>query len=145
MNRNRDSGGGIGKSTKNIGLDGCKDESMSPQNENTNKGKQDIKSEDIKKEMDDSENGMNIDFGGKNAESMVVKKELKTEPMDTENSNNDAMKEEMQIKEEPMSPSAIKSEKKSVVPEPISSTSTDKKITVVYLNLKSYVKHLCQH
>lgn len=117
------SGGGIGMSTKNMGMDGMKDESMSPQN--STKGKLDIKSEDdIKKEMDDSESQSTMEMGGKNSESMKIKSEVKTEPMDMDDSTT--VKEE--VKDEPMSPSDVKSETKPAVPEPIvQPDSADKK------------------
>lgn len=103
------------------------DESNSPQN--TNKGKLDMKHEDESdsNHLDNSGSG-----GGKsvNNECMNIKTEIKTEPMDVDNMNNDnAINPDANIKEEVMSPSASdsKSDIKPVFPEPIQPNATDKK------------------
>lgn len=105
------------------------------------KGKLDsIKEEDdIKKEIDDGENSHMDSSGGKNVnnETMNIKSEIKSESMDVDptgnNESSGMIKEEVKIKDEPMSPSQsgdqkiIKTEVKPVVPEPIQPNALDKK------------------
>lgn len=120
------------------------EDSQSPSDNSSVKGKCDIKQEhDIKSEMDEETNLMdsnsnnsNSNCGGKNINNDMsnIKSELKTEAMDQGDNNsadseNDDMNEvKDEIKDEPMSPSDVKPkvEKKSTIPEPIEQDMTEK-------------------
>lgn len=111
------------------------EDSQSPQpqgsNKNSSKGKCDMKAEDdIKKEMDDTDS--NQMGGGKNASNVDMKSE-KAEPMDHEDGCSNSKMIKREIKDEPMSPGSaaekgdekgMGSDVKTVVPEPLPSTSS---------------------
>lgn len=122
------------------------DDSQSPSDNNSVKGKCDIKQEhDIKSEMDEETNLMdtnsnnsNSNCGGKSVNndmsSSGMKTEIKAEAMDQgDNNSADSENEEMnetkdECKDEPMSPaeSKMKIEKRSTIPEPIEQDSSEK-------------------
>lgn len=121
------------------------EDSQSPGENNSIKGKCDIKQEhDIKTEADDDANMMdtnsnnsNSNCGGKNVNndmSSGIKTEIKGDPMDQgDNNSAESDNEEMneckdEIKDEPMSPSDEKPkiEKKSTIPEPIEQDGNEK-------------------
>lgn len=121
------------------------EDSQSPSDNNSVKGKCDIKQEhDIKSEMDEDNNLMdtnsnnsNSNCGGKscnNDRSSGIKTEMKTEAMDQgDNNSADSENDDMNDtkdheKDEPMSPADTKPklEKKSAIPEPIEQDSTEK-------------------
>lgn len=121
------------------------EDSQSPSDNNSVKGKCDIKQEhDNKSEMDEdtsmmdtNSNNSNSNYGGKSVHNDMgsgIKTEIKTEAMDQGDNNsadseNDDMNEvKDDIKDEPMSPTDNKPkiEKKSTIPEPIEQDSNEK-------------------
>lgn len=121
------------------------EDSQSPSDNHSVKGKCDIKQEhDIKSEMDEDANLMdttsnnsNSNCGGKSVNNDMLsgmKAEIKAEAMDQGDNNsadseNDDMNETKdECKDEPMSPaeSKMKIEKRSTIPEPIEQDSSEK-------------------